>query len=90
MLNVTPAGDHQHVKFLFTWLVMSLMVAFCAVFFPLNVLVRSGTKLSQFLRVFLPSLLDSLGTSTLLLGQTRALPRYFSGYSKKRKYIAYL
>ena len=40
MLNVRLAGDHQYGKLLFTWLslVMSLMVSFCAVFFPRDVL----------------------------------------------------
>ena len=35
---------------------MSLIVSFCAVFFPRDVLMRSGTELSQFLGVFLPTL----------------------------------
>ena len=36
MLNIRLAGDHLYGKFLFTWLslLMSLMVSFCAVFFP--------------------------------------------------------
>ena len=36
MLNVRLAGDHLYGKLLFTWLslVMSMMVSFCAVFFP--------------------------------------------------------
>ena len=40
MLNVRLAGDHKYGKLLFTWLslVMSLMVSFCAVFFPRDVL----------------------------------------------------
>ena len=40
LLNVRLAGDHQYGKLLFTWcsLVMSMMVSFCAVFFPRGVL----------------------------------------------------
>ena len=40
MLNVRLAGDHQRGKLLLTWLslVMSLMVSFCAVFFPRDIL----------------------------------------------------
>ena len=59
MLNVRLAGDHQYGKLLFTWqsLVMSLMVFFlCCLFFHEMSWMRSGTKLSQFLRVFLPTL----------------------------------
>ena len=55
MLNVRLAGDHQYGKLLFTWLslVMSLMVPFCGVVFKRDVLMGSGTELSQYLRVFL-------------------------------------
>ena len=54
MLNVGLAGDHQYGKLLFTWLslVMSLMLSFCAVEMSW---VISGTELSHFLRVFLPT-----------------------------------
>ena len=40
MLNVGVAGDHQYEKLLITQLslVMSLMVSFCAIFFPRDVL----------------------------------------------------
>ena len=40
MLNVRLAGDPLYGKSLFTWLslVMSMMVSFCAVFFPRDVL----------------------------------------------------
>ena len=40
MLNVRLAGDRQYGKLLFTWLslVKSLIVSFCAVFFPRDVL----------------------------------------------------
>ena len=40
MINNRLAGDHQSGKLLFTWLslVMSLMVSFCAVLFPRDVL----------------------------------------------------
>ena len=40
MLNIRLAGDHLYGKLLFTWLslVMSLMVSFCAVLFPTDVL----------------------------------------------------
>ena len=61
MLNVTLAGDHLYGKLLFTWLslVMSMMVSFYAVLFSHEMSsMRSGTKLSQFLRVFLPTLLS--------------------------------
>ena len=36
LLNVGLAGDHLCWRLLFTWLslVMSMMVSFCAVFFP--------------------------------------------------------
>ena len=60
MLSVRLAGDHLYEKKLFTWLSlgMSLMVSFCAVLFPTRRLMRSGIKLSQFLRVFLPTVLE--------------------------------
>ena len=60
MLNVRLAGDHLYGKWLFTWLslVMSLMASFCAVLFPHEMSwMRSGTELSQFLRVFLSTLI---------------------------------
>ena len=38
MLDVRVAGGYLYGKQLFTWLVVSLMASFCAVFFPLNVL----------------------------------------------------
>ena len=40
MLNARLAGGHLYVKQLFTWLslVVSLMVSFCTVLFPLDVL----------------------------------------------------
>ena len=40
MLNVRHAGYHMYGKLLFTWLslVMSMMVSFCTVFFPRDVL----------------------------------------------------
>ena len=36
MINVRLAGDHLYEKLLVTWLslVVSMMVSFCAVFFP--------------------------------------------------------
>ena len=57
MLNVRLAGDHQYGKLLFTWLllVMSLMASCLLSFCPEMSWMRSGTKLSQFLGVFLPS-----------------------------------
>ena len=53
MLIVRLAGDHQYGKLLFTWLslVMSLMVSFCAVFFPRDVLNEIWTESSRFLRI---------------------------------------
>ena len=58
MLNVRLAGDHLNGKFLFTWLslVMSLMVSFLLSFSHEMSWMRSGTELSQFLKVFLPTL----------------------------------
>ena len=59
MLNVRLAGDHLNGKLLFTWLslVMSLMVSFCGVLFPIEMSwMRAGIELSQCLRVFLPTL----------------------------------
>ena len=59
MLNVRLAGDHLYWKQLCTWLsmVMSLMASFCAVFFfQRDVLDEIWDQLSQFLRVFLPTL----------------------------------
>ena len=40
LLNVRLAGDHLYGKLLFTWLslLMSMMVSFCASFFPRGVL----------------------------------------------------
>ena len=57
MLNVTLASDHLYGKLLSIWLslVMSLMASLRAVLFPMS-WIRSGAgKLSQFLRVFLPT-----------------------------------
>ena len=62
MLNVRLAGDHLYGKLLFTWLslVMSLTVSFVLSLFPRDVLMISGTKLSQFLRVFLSTFTGSV------------------------------
>ena len=40
MLNIRLAGDHLYGKLLLAWLllVMSLMVSFCAILFPTDVL----------------------------------------------------
>ena len=40
LLNVRLASDHMYGKLLFTWLllVMSMIVSFCAVLFPQDVL----------------------------------------------------
>ena len=40
MFNDRLVGDHLNEKLLFTWLsqMMSLMVSFCAVFFPMRCL----------------------------------------------------
>ena len=54
MLNYRLSGGHLYGKLLLTWLslVMSLKVSFCAVLFPTEMCwVRSGTELSQVLRV---------------------------------------
>ena len=54
MFNVRLAGDHLYGKRLFTWLslVTSLMVSIlCCPFSHEMSWVRSGTELSQFLRI---------------------------------------
>ena len=59
MLIVRLVGVHLFSKKLFTWLslVMSLMASFCAVLFSYEMSwMKSRTLLSQFLRVFLPTL----------------------------------
>ena len=59
MLNFRLAGYHVYGKWLFTWLslLISLVMSFCSVLFSHEMyLKRSGTELSQFLRVFLPTL----------------------------------
>ena len=58
MFNVRLASDHQYGKLLFTWLslVMSLIVSFVLYFSHEMSYTRSGTELSQFLIVFLPTL----------------------------------
>ena len=64
MFNVRLAGDHVYGKWLFTWmsLVMSLIVSHFVLSLSLEMSwMRSGTELSQFLGIFLPTLLfDSL------------------------------
>ena len=58
MFNVRLAGDHLSGKWLFTWLslVMSLLVSYLWCPFPHEMSwMRSGTELSQFLRIFLPT-----------------------------------
>ena len=58
MLNVGLAADHLFGKWLFTWLslVMSLTVSyFMLSFLPRDAWMRSGTKLSHFLRILLPT-----------------------------------
>ena len=57
MFSNRLAGDNLFGKWLFTWLsvVLTLMSYLCY-FFPEMSLERSGTELSQFLRVFLPIL----------------------------------
>ena len=60
MLNARLAGDHQYRKLLFTWLsrVMSSMLSFVLSFsHEMSRMRLSRTDLSQFLRVFLPTLL---------------------------------
>ena len=59
MLNVRLAGDHLYGNWLFTrlLLVITLMVSFlCCPFSHEMPWMRSGTELSQFLRVFIPTL----------------------------------
>ena len=59
MFNVRLAGgDHLYGKWLFTWLslVMSLMVSYFVLSCSHEMSwMRSGTELSQFLRIFLPT-----------------------------------
>ena len=57
MLNVRVVGDLLEVKWLFTWLSLNSDVfggvLFCAVLFPHEMSrMRSGTEMSQFLRIF--------------------------------------
>ena len=54
MLNVRLVDDHQYGKLLFTWL--SLVMSFSHEMSWM----RSGTKLSQFLRVFLPTFIEDI------------------------------
>ena len=56
MLNVRLATDHLYGKLLFFWLtlVMSMMVSFVLSFSRVT-WMGSGTQLSQFLKVFLPT-----------------------------------
>ena len=60
MLNARLAGGHLYVKQLFTWLslVVSLMVSFCTVLFPLDVLDeilgRNGVSFWGISYLFLP------------------------------------
>ena len=59
MFNIRLAGDHQYGKLRFTWLslVMSLVVSLLVLSLSHEMSwMRSGTELSQFLRVFLPTL----------------------------------
>ena len=60
MFNVRLAGDDMYGKWLFTWLslVISLTVSyFVHSFFSHEMSwMRSGTELTQFLRIFLPTL----------------------------------
>ena len=59
MFNVRLAGDYLYGKWLFTWLslVMSLIMFYLCCLFPHKMSwIRSGTELSQFLRIFQPSL----------------------------------
>ena len=59
MFNVRLAGGHLYGKQLFTWL--SLVVSsFVLSFFPLDVLDEIWDLLSQFLRDFLPTLMDCI------------------------------
>ena len=61
MFNVRLAGDHLYGKLLFTYLtlVMSfIQFYFVLSFFPRDVLDEIWAELSQFLRIFLPILLE--------------------------------
>ena len=90
MLNVRLAGDHQYWKLLITWLslVMSLVVYFMLSFSHEMSWMRSGTELSQFLKVFLPTFLfeklqkyntytvHDKGCGRKLIGLYRPFPKY--------------
>ena len=56
--SVRLAGDHLYGKWLFTWLslVLSLMVSYlcCPLSHELS-WMKSGTELSQFLKIFIPT-----------------------------------
>ena len=69
MFNVKLAGDHLYGKWLFTWLsLMSLMVYFlCCPISQEMSLMRSGTELSQFLRIFLPTFTEDCYFEMLFL-----------------------
>ena len=57
MFNVRLAGDHLNGKLLFTWLspVLSMMVSFCAVLFPRDVLDEILNLIESVSEVFLPT-----------------------------------
>ena len=62
MFNARLAGDHLYGKRLFTWLslVVSLIVSCFVLSFSHEMSwKRSGTELSQFLRIFLPPLANT-------------------------------
>ena len=62
MLSIRLAGDNQYWNLLFAWLslVMSLLVSYAVFVSHEMSWMRSGTELSQFLRIYLPTLLNRL------------------------------
>ena len=59
MFSVRLAGDHLYGKWPFTWLslVVSLMMSYSVLSFSYKMSwMRPGTEMSQFLRIFLPTL----------------------------------
>ena len=77
MFNVWLSGDYLYGKWLFAWLslMMSLMVSYlCCPFSHEMSLVRSGTELSQFLRIFL----TTFAVSTLSASERRPAGKYLN------------
>ena len=81
MFNVRLARALLYRKWLFTWLslVVSLMVSYFVLFFSHEMSwVRSGTELSQFLRLFLSTSVDGVKILILCILSDDAL--YFNKF----------